>query len=889
MKHMAAEHSQHLRRPVSALLRLMMAAAVVFSFLGSASAQTAVPPAGSGAEEDPYQITVVGNLVWMGNTVGSSSGKYYKLMNDIDASETAGWDGGKGFVPIGENGEEFMGVFDGNNKKITGLTINRPDTDYIGLFGITYNSMVKNLGLEGFTIVGRKWCGGLAGTVLGSSTLCVTNCYTNGSVSSSGYGYDGGYCGGLVGDQYRGFISNCYSTGSVSGMGNECGGLVGYQRNGGSISNCYSFCSVSGCHFSGGLVGTQDSGSISNCYATGGVSVTGRYCGGLVGYQRNGGSISSCYSSGSVSGTDESGGLVGYQDNGTITNCYSTGRVSDGFYRGGLVGYNSSGAITDCYYDSETSGQSDTYTGTPKTTAEMKQQATFSGWDFAAIWEIKEKETYPYLLNLTPLGSLQVTLLPAAAVTAGAQWSISGGVTWHDSGATMDGLPASDYTVTYKTIPDRTTPAPQTVTITEGGTTTATGIYIPTPKIPSGSGAEEDPYLITVLGNLVWMGDTVTSSSGKYYKLMNDIDASETAAWDGGKGFVPIGNETTPFEGIFEGNNKKITGLTIDRPDTYYIGLFGRTKNSTIKNLGLEDFIIAGDWHCGGLVGTQEGCAVSDCYSSGSVSGNSQCGGLVGQQASGSISNCYSTGSVSSTGQYQYSCGGLVGCVSSGSVSNCYATGGVSITGNYCGGLVGQQASGSISNCYSTGSVSGGASSGGLVGYQEGGASVTDSYYDMETSGQSDTDKGTPKTTAEMKQQATFFGWDFAAIWGILENQTYPYLLSLTPSGSLQVTILPAAAVTAGAQWSISGGVTWHDSGTTVTGLPASDYTVTYKTITGWTTPAPQAVTITDGGTTTATGIYVDSTMPSGSGTAEDPYRITVLDNLVWMGNTVGS
>ncbi len=352
MKHIVAVHSQYLRRPVSALLRLMMAAAVVFAFLSSASAQTAVTPAGSGTEADPYQITVVGNLVWMGDTVASSSGKYYKLMNDIDASETAKWDGGKGFVPIGNDAARFKGVFDGNNKKITGLTIKRPDTDLVGLFGMTdVGSMIKNLGLENFTITGRQYCGGLAGYVLAlsspvlnpsalpsSSTLCVTNCYTNGSVSANVNG------GGLVGVQAWCVISACYSAGSVSGS-RRCGGLVGTQL-GASVNNCYSTVSVSG----------EDS------------------CGGLVGYQ-DGASISNCYSTGRVSGTDDCGGLVSDEAHGTVS---------------------------DCYYDRETSGRSDTGKGTPKTTAEMKQRATFSGWDFASIWGIKEKGTYPYLLSLPP-------------------------------------------------------------------------------------------------------------------------------------------------------------------------------------------------------------------------------------------------------------------------------------------------------------------------------------------------------------------------------------------------------------------------------------------------------------------------------------------------------
>ena len=65
---------------------------------------------------------------------------------------------------------------------------------------------------------------------------------------------------------------------------------------------------------------------------------------------------------------------------------------------------------------------------------------------------------------------------------------------------------------------------------------------------------------------------------------------------------------------------------------------------------------------------------------------------------------------------------------------------------------------------------------GGLVGnnYNE----ITSGYYDSETSGQSDEGKGEPKTTAEMKQQSTYTGWDFENIWAIApaKNNGYPYL-----------------------------------------------------------------------------------------------------------------
>ena len=60
----------------------------------------------------------------------------------------------------------------------------------------------------------------------------------------------------------------------------------------------------------------------------------------------------------------------------------------------------------------------------------------------------------------------------------------------------------------------------------------------------------------------------------------------------------------------------------------------------------------------------------------------------------------------------------------------------------------------------------------------ENSGSVTGCFWDTQTSGQATSAGGTGKTTAEMQTASTFLpaGWDLVNIWGIEENQTYPYL-----------------------------------------------------------------------------------------------------------------
>jgi hypothetical protein len=165
-------------------------------------------------------------------------------------------------------------------------------------------------------------------------------------------------------------------------------------------------------------------------------------------------------------------------------------------------------------------------------------------------------------------------------------------------------------------------------------------------------------------------------------------------------------------------------------------------------------------YHAGCLVGENHG-GISECSSSGEAEAHWYPAGLVGVN-SGVIFKCYSSSNVEGRSHWP---GGLVGLNHDGIISNCYSTGDVS-----GGGLVGRN-SGTISNCYSVGS----ATNGGLV--RENRGAVTDSFWDIEVSDEV-SDGGIGKTTAEMQTAGTFLeaGWDFVNIWGIGENQTYPYL-----------------------------------------------------------------------------------------------------------------
>ncbi len=368
----------------------------------------------------------------------------YELISDIDCSVTSTWNAGQGFDPIGNSTFKFTGIFDGQNYRIFDLFINRTSTNRVGLFGDTDTSaQIRSVGLEGGSVTGADNTGGLVGynrgtiaesyttaDIVGASDVgglagenqfgSITNSYATGMVSASGNSVGGlvgmnrqgisgcyatgsvvgaGRVGGLVGENWpaEAIISNSYATGMVSGSESKVGGLVGENERG-TISNSYATGNVTSSDWEvGGLVGYNDYGIILNSYAIGDVTSLSRTVGGFVG-SNNQGTISNCYSRGNVEGASRAvAGLVGDNNFGTISNSYATGIVSgSGLYFGGLVGEND-GSIVNGYWDIQTSGQTTSAGGVGKTTAEMQQQITFAGWDFAGTWFMTSGYTYPLL------------------------------------------------------------------------------------------------------------------------------------------------------------------------------------------------------------------------------------------------------------------------------------------------------------------------------------------------------------------------------------------------------------------------------------------------------------------------------------------------------------
>ena len=145
----------------------------------------------------------------------------------------------------------------------------------------------------------------------------------------------------------------------------------------------------------------------------------------------------------------------------------------------------------------------------------------------------------------------------------------------------------------------------------------------PIVQLENGTGTKIDPYLISSEED--WKKATsMISNTIYYFKLTKDLDFSN-------KKFYMFGSKTTPFNGILDGNNKKISSVTLNLEKSSYIGLSGYASNGVIKNINIDKFIVKGDSYVGTLTGEQRvDINASVNVTNSNVSGNSYVGGVYG-------------------------------------------------------------------------------------------------------------------------------------------------------------------------------------------------------------------------------------------------------------------
>lgn len=276
----------------------------------------------------------------------------YILMNDIDMSSTA--QGGAYDCGTGwDSIEQFSGILDGNGYRIVGMEIFGEPTTRVGLFESIKEAKIKNLGLVNCNISITVKTNAYVGAICGySNSSDIDNCYTSGKIIISGKNTNDCYIAGLAGN-------------------------VDYPK----LRNCYNDCEID--------VSGFESTSDYECYI-----------GGICGYFHG-----STYSS-------------------VIVKCHNTGMVKGGAQSqiGAICGYllYASDASNLNYLRGTADRGIGNYTDNANcvslTEPQMKDQRSFTGFDFTNTWEVDpycDSYYYPQLKNNRMVRVKSIELSPA--------------------------------------------------------------------------------------------------------------------------------------------------------------------------------------------------------------------------------------------------------------------------------------------------------------------------------------------------------------------------------------------------------------------------------------------------------------------------------------------
>jgi hypothetical protein len=467
-----------------------------------------------------------------------------------------------------------------------------------------------------------------------------------------------------------------------------------------------------------------------------------------------------------------------------------------------------------------------------------------------------------------PAGSLRVTVGPQGAIDAGAKWRIVGTSTWFDGGDTEAGIPVGQYSVEFSDVTGWTKPGNQTVTISNGQTTTATSTYL----LQTGylrvtispSGAVNAGAKWRRVGTSAWRSNGATEAGipvGQY-----TVEFSDEVGWtkpDNQTGTINYG-QTTAATGtyVFQTGSLRVT---INPQGAVDAGAkWRRTGTSTWQNSGAtETGIPVGQYtvECSSVSGwtkpAYQPVAISD-----------------GQTTDASGTYTLPAGSLRVTISPQ-------GAIDAGAKWRIVGTSTWCDSGDTETGIpVGQSSiefsdvAGWTKPANRSVTISDGQTIGATGAYivQTGYLRVTISPSGAVNAGakwrrvgmSTWQNSGATETGIPVGQYTVEFS--DAAGWTKPDNQTATITNRQTTTasgaytgqtGSLRVTISPQGAIDAGAKWRRVGASTWQDSGATEAGIPVGQYTVEFSILSGWTNPANQTVAISIGQTTDASGTYI--------------------------------
>ncbi|MCI6008004.1 MAG: hypothetical protein MRZ25_07115, partial [Ruminococcus sp.] len=344
------------------------------------------------------------------------------------------------------------------------------------------------------------------------------------------------------------------------------------------------------------------------------------YVGGVCG-ENNSGTITGCYNTGTVSSSyNYVGGVCGVNHN-EITGCYNTGIVSGRSRVGGVSGWNGdSGTIIGCYNIGAVSC-SKSYAGgvcgynyTTITGCYTNNSGVYGYKSGGSITDCEEY-TGDEFINSTVCGLLNTTLQNASVNVRFYQGTNN---------------------------PELIINVPMIVE----------GLYQISDKQELYGFAQLVNIGVEPSANAVLTADiTVNTGVLKSDGTLAD-DTSGFTSW------TPIGNSSSPYTGIFDGQSHKISGLYVNNTSTSYVGLIGFLgSGGEIKNAGVIDSYLRAYAYVSGICGENNSGTITGCYNTSTVSSSyNYVGGVCGVNRN-AITGCYNTGTVSGRSRVGGVCG----------------------------------------------------------------------------------------------------------------------------------------------------------------------------------------------------------------------------------------
>ena len=657
-----------------------------------------------------YQLTNEADLKWFRDKVNAGEGTINaRLMADVTLTES--------WTPIGVaadyvtsyDNKPFSGIFDGNEKTISGLNVTETAGNPAALFGMAKNATIKKLVVKG-TVSSTAPSGGYmpvyAGGVVGQSdggvTLEEVASYVDVTMTNSTS--NTGAIGGLAGNGYGITIKNCANYGKLTAEGSaeaHIGGLSAISPWGGkaAIENSVNVGEIVGGSTVGGLITKANDGTTVKNSAT-----VGEPAGTL------GGTFENCLATANTVGADGVEIVADMKDAKVLTT------LGSAFKKGEKSGFPILTWMTDTEveepeckhehtepkYESKNDG---THTVTTickdcgQTIGEAKTEDCTDKGDGTCVCGYKFPVVDPSVPEQDTDGCYQITNETQL------KWfrdKVNAGKT------DIKGKLMNDITLTEAWTPIGTSKN-SFAGIFDGNGKTISGLHFDVQDMPEesqslglfGTIGGKDKDHIAIVRNLTLEGEIKVEG-----KTAQGFCVGAAAAYL--SSFSTLSGITTnvaivnaPASGVTSVRTGGLVGMVLSS---------GRYTNiECCRNIGS----VTGTGETGGLIGYHSGSvsyygeyyvAVRNSCNEGTVTGTGACtGGLIGNSWSGTkVTDCYNAGKLSGTDYV----GGLAGDANETHFDYCYNTGSVSGSKNV-GGLAGRIRSGHIYHSYSIGDVTG--------------------------------------------------------------------------------------------------------------------------------------------------------------------------------------